>query len=171
MLAGKMKLKQFLVIASVVGVAGIVGLYFACRNGDDTKQQSARKSNPTVERAQPRPALERPAVDKPAVDKPPPVVPDDGLRPVDRELMGWVGKNLGAKKKKDASKGRPYKINLYQDAGKNSVNRAKVDLDRDDKWDEKWTFDGTDISRKVAPADDESYSETYTWNGKEWVKA
>lgn len=72
-------------------------------------------------------------------------------------------------KKKDITKGRPYKINLYQDAGKNSVNRAKVDLDRDDKWDEKWTFDGSNISRKVAPAADESYSESYVWNGAEWV--
>jgi hypothetical protein len=49
------------------------------------------------------------------------------------------------------------------------VNRAKIDLDRDDKWDEKWTFDGTNISRKVSPNDDEDYSQEYDWNGSEWV--
>jgi len=85
-------------------------------------------------------------------------------------LLDWRGTALGVKKKKDVTTGRPYKINVYQDAGEPTVNRAKVDLDRDDAWDEKWTFgaDGA-ITRKVAPADDENYSQEEAWDGEQWV--
>jgi hypothetical protein len=52
------------------------------------------------------------------------------------------------------------------------VNRLKVDLDRDEKWDEKWTFasdGGTDgVKRQVAPNDDEAYTEEYRLDGERW---
>lgn len=63
---------------------------------------------------------------------------------------------------KDASKGRAFKINLYSDEGQR-FNRAKVDLDRDDKWDESWTLEADGrIERKVAPNDDENYTQRFT---------
>jgi hypothetical protein len=72
---------------------------------------------------------------------------------------------------KDASRGNAFKVNLYQDEDKVSMNRAKVDLDRDDKWDEKWTFKPGEITRKVAPTDDENYTDNYLWKGKDgWQK-
>ena len=54
---------------------------------------------------------------------------------------------------------------------KDSAERVKIDLDRDEKWDEKWTIaaDGS-IEREVAPADDEQYSEKYQRTGTEWVR-
>ncbi|HEY1099529.1 MAG TPA: hypothetical protein VGF99_11405, partial [Myxococcota bacterium] len=71
---------------------------------------------------------------------------------------------------KDATKAQPFKINLYSDDGKR-FNRAKVDLDRDDRWDESWTFkSATAIEKKVAPADDENYSEVYVAKDGGWVK-
>ncbi|MEL6342518.1 MAG: hypothetical protein AAFV53_05255 [Myxococcota bacterium] len=89
-------------------------------------------------------------------------------RPVDQFILGRVGQNLGTKKIKDATRGRPYKVNLYQDDGNASVNRAKVDLDRDDKWDEKWTISGDQISRQVAPNDDENYTIEQVWSDAGW---
>jgi len=71
---------------------------------------------------------------------------------------------------KDASEGRPFKINIYSDGG-SRLERAKVDLDRDDRWDEKWSFgaDGS-VLRQVAPADDENYSEIFLLEaGARWV--
>jgi hypothetical protein len=92
-------------------------------------------------------------------------------RPVDKAVMGWFGKDLGDSKRKDVTSGQPYKVNLYQDAGNSSVNRAKIDLDRDEKWDEKWTFKGSEISRKVSSADDDStYDQEFVWQGGAWVK-
>ena len=125
------------------------------------KKKKADK--PTPESPSPKPA------DKPA-DKPAPAIDGPSERPVDVVVMGYRGKALGAKKKKDVTKGKPFKVNVYQDAGKSTVNRAKIDLDRDDKFDEKWTFDGDTISRKVSPNDDESYTEEYVWDGKAWAK-
>lgn len=92
-----------------------------------------------------------------------------GLRAVDNDMLALV-KGPAQEKVKDATKGKPYKINLYSDDGQR-FNRAKVDLNRNDKWDESWTFksDGT-IERQVAPADDESYSEVYVVKDGAWVK-
>jgi hypothetical protein len=92
-------------------------------------------------------------------------------RPVDVDLMTWQGRDLGVDKKKDVTSGKPYKINVYQDAGQATANRAKIDLDRDDKWDEKITFEPTRVTREVAPADDEQYSERYHWDGAGWARA
>jgi hypothetical protein len=96
------------------------------------------------------------------------------LREVDRAILELARTPLGADKKKDALPGRPYKVNLYQDAGQKKVNRLKMDLDRDDKWDEKWTFEEKDgkpeVKRQVAPADDEQYTEEYRLHAGRWVK-
>lgn len=89
-------------------------------------------------------------------------------RPVDRFILDQLGRDLGTDKIKDATKGQSYKVNLYQDAGHSSFNRAKVDLDRDDKWDESWTIDGQTVTRKVAPNDDENYSLSHTWGASGW---
>jgi len=93
----------------------------------------------------------------------------DGLRPVDDDMLALV-KGPAQEKVKDATKGKPYKINLYSDDGAR-FNRAKTDLNRNDKWDESWTFgaDGS-IERQVAPADDEKYTEVWTLSGSTWKK-
>jgi hypothetical protein len=90
-------------------------------------------------------------------------------RPVDADMLRLV-KGPAQTKVKDATKGKAYKINLYSDDGAR-FNRAKVDLNRNDKWDESWTFgaDGS-VERKVAPADDEKYTETWTFAGGTWKK-
>jgi hypothetical protein len=91
------------------------------------------------------------------------------LRQVDELMLSLLSRPV-VKKIKDASKGRPFKINLYSDGG-SRFERAKVDLDRDDRWDEKWAF-GADraVSRQVSPADDETYSESFALEaGVRWV--
>lgn len=92
-----------------------------------------------------------------------------GSRAVDTDMFALV-KGPAQEKVKDATKGKPYKINLYSDDGAR-FNRAKVDLNRNDKWDESWTFgaDGS-VERKVAPGDDENYTEVYAFVGGAWQK-
>ncbi|HUH04227.1 MAG TPA: hypothetical protein VML75_19650 [Kofleriaceae bacterium] len=168
MLAGNVKLKNFLMVAGVVGVAGIAGLYFACRGGDDGEKYSAPETRPD-----PRPVVQptpQPVGTQPVAPQPVNTA-SSNLRDVDQALLKWQGKSLGGDKKKDAIKGRSYKVNLYQDAGHSVMNRAKIDLDRDDKWDEKWTFDGDNIARQVAPNDDEKYTLSFDWTGTDWKPA
>lgn len=96
-----------------------------------------------------------------------------GAMPLERAVdkaMDAVLRLPVQEKVKDATKGQVFKINLYSDDGAR-FNRAKIDLDRDDKWDESWTLkSATDIERQVAPADDENYSEVYVASGGAWVK-
>ena len=162
MFAGRMKLNHFLLIVVGLAAAGI-GAYVMLGSDDDPAPQPVASQG----------------IDQPASNQPdnPPEQPEatpvetegGGGREVDGLVMEWAGKSLGKEKVKDAIKGHGFKVNLYQDKGKDTVTRAKIDLNRDGKWDEKWTFDGSNISRKVAPADDEKYTESYDWNGSEWV--
>lgn len=118
-----------------------------------------------VTAASPAPESPAPATPAPAVAA---VAPD--ARDVDRVLLSYENKNLGGDKLKDVQKGKPWKLNVYQDPGASVANRAKIDLDRDDKWDEKITFKPGEISREVAPADDEVYTERYLWTGGSWTR-
>jgi hypothetical protein len=90
-------------------------------------------------------------------------------RPWDSLILARKGQDLRGDKIKDASKSESYKVNLYQDAGSPVMNRAKVDYDRDDKWDEKWDIaaDGS-VERQVAPKDDENYTETWVYRDGSW---
>ena len=97
------------------------------------------------------------------------------LREMDREIIQLVTQPQAAKpnKGKDVFPKRPYKVNLYVEGDR--VVRAKVDLNRNGKWDEKWSFeaDGATpvIKRQVSPADDDtSYTLTYKVAGEAWVQ-
>lgn len=94
-----------------------------------------------------------------------------GLREVDRMALALAGRPAPGGKIKDASPGRPWKINAYQDAGHATVNRLKIDLDRDEKWDEKWSFENGGVKRQVAPADDDRYTEEFSLRDGAWVRA
>ena len=103
-----------------------------------------------------------------------PVEPGADSLPVterDRAALAAARQNITGDKVKDAVRGRAYKVNLYKDAGESTVNRLKIDLDRDDKWDEKWTFEGSsEVKRQIAPADDENYTLEYRLEGDHWRK-
>jgi hypothetical protein len=154
---------------AVVGIGTIILAVRYC-GGDEDDRKVSSKSSP--------PVPDKPGV---TVDRPPPVEPPralggdtrgEALRDWDRELIALAGKPLAGGKGKDALGGkRPFKVNLYQDAGKSLPNRAKVDLDRDEKWDEKWTFEDGEVKRQVAPADDDDYTVEYTLVGDRWLTA
>jgi hypothetical protein len=115
-----------------------------------------------------------PSATTPTPIPPPTAAGGTPLRDMDREILLRANQDIDGDKVKDAIPGGAWKLNLYKDAGEPRVNRAKVDLDRDDKWDEKWTFaregDRDEVKRQVAPNDDESYTEEYRLRGGTWVK-
>lgn len=172
MLAGRMKLNTFLLLVGAGGGAlvtggmlfAVTGGAFAVSGADDPELLLTAPVLAAPGAAAPTPA---PVAPPPVTDAPPSAPAT--ARDVDAVVLSYQGKALGSDKLKDVTKGRPYKVNVYQDAGKPTANRAKIDLDRDDKWDEKITFDGEDILREVAPADDEAYTERTRWDGSSWV--
>jgi hypothetical protein len=66
-----------------------------------------------------------------------------------------LGKPASSDKIKDALGRGHGKVNVYAEHG--VWARAKVDLNRNEKWDEKWWIEDGAIMRKVSPTDDESY--------------
>lgn len=100
-----------------------------------------------------------------------------GLSDVDREVLrmqkeplsNGVPDTKGPKWR--VKQGRVViELRCDQDKGYNTWNRAKVDADGDKQFDETWAFkkDGT-IERRVAPNDDQNYTQTFVLDGEKWV--
>lgn len=95
------------------------------------------------------------------------------MRPFDEEIIRLFEQTPSAGKVKDATPDRPYKVNLYAEGGKNI--RAKVDLNRNNKWDEKWSVEEKNgeriYKRQVSPSDDDTnYPDKYKLRHKMWEK-
>lgn len=159
-LAGNMKLKTFITLATV----GLISLGGVAVGGVALFWPDA----PAELVANPVPAAAPVPTAAPTATPAPAAAPTGNLTPAQQATMAYAKKEIGTSKLKDVSKGKPYKINVYPGDGTTLAGRAKIDLDRDDKWDEKWTFDGDSVQRKVSPSDDENYTETYLWNGEDW---
>jgi hypothetical protein len=162
-----MKLRNFVLIVMLGATAAIAGVYAACGRGHS-------EPTPTVqaERPAPPPAPDAATAAAPAPEPTPAGAASDlPARPYDAEVLAWRTRSISGDKQKDVARGAAYKINVYQDSGSKTVNRAKVDANRNDKWDDKFTFEGEKITLQRAPADDEKYTETYHWNGSGWTRA
>ena len=94
------------------------------------------------------------------------------LRTVDREVLDLIRRRKADRDKvTDALPGRTYKVNLYRDAGFNRWNRVKIDLNRNNRWDEKWTIrDDSRITRNVSSRDDEVYDQKFILIGDRWQR-
>lgn len=164
-----MKFKTFrtiLIGGALVGGLGLAALGFTtCAKSPPPKKDEPVATAPTVATATP-PVVTATA---PASESPPGAAGADHLRAMDREILARLGGPIAGDRVKEAFPGRPYKVSLYKDDGHAKINRVKVDLDRDGKWDEKWTIedDGT-IKRQIAPADDEAYTVEMRLRGDHW---
>lgn len=168
MFAGQMRLRTFLLLGGTALVLGGGVFGAAVVSGVFAWRASSEVTAPVV----PAPVAVAPVATAPrtaVVDASVPTAA--GAREADTVVLDYLGKPLGTDKKKDVTSGRAYKVNVYQDAGQSVANRAKLDLDRDDKWDEKFTWKDGVITREVAPSDDEAYSARYTWTGGAWSAA
>jgi hypothetical protein len=166
-LAGSMKLRNFLLLVVLVGVGAVSVSYMACSKHDEPKVADKPMVPPVTDI-------------KPAVPPPTPLATPDAAvaatadlaaRPYDADVLAWRSKTAPKGKIKDAAPKASYKLDLYQDAGKSTIDRAKLDANRNGKWDDKYTFDGDTITLEHAPADDEKYTEKYHWNGSGWTTA
>lgn len=91
------------------------------------------------------------------------------LRPMDKALLDKVHEPLRADHQTDAFPQQAYRVNVYQEAGHTTPNRLEVDLNRNEKWDERWTIEGAAVKRQVAPADDENFTREYVLENGSWV--
>jgi hypothetical protein len=157
-----MKYRTFRNLALGTGLAVAAGLGFGVsRMTDGHDDPAPRAALPAVEQPTPAPT---PAPTEPAAAEAP---ASANLRDVDRDALA-VLKRPVLDKIKDATRGRSYKINAYSDDGKR-WNRLKIDLDRDEEWDESWTIkpDGR-IERKLTKADNAGHKGYRLVGGSDW---
>ncbi|MBI5493677.1 MAG: hypothetical protein HY904_01545 [Deltaproteobacteria bacterium] len=155
-----MKFRTFrlaVVGGGLLAAAGLVG--FCATRPASSQPPKQIKPAPQVLAPAPRPLAVAPAA--------PAAAPGEAAHVA--YLVRTLGQAAGSDKQKDALGGAGAKVNLYAENGRWA--RAKVDLNRNEKWDEKWELDGTAVKREVAPADDEAYSVSSTWNGTAWSGA
>ncbi len=169
-----MKFKTFRTL--VIGVAAVASLGMGA-----LAFRACSQAEPEADSDEPRQQVATPTPTSPAATKPTsqgwrsaggdakPAEPG-ALRAMDQRILERV-KQPVAEKVKDAFKTESYKVNLYNEGG---AIRAKVDLDRDEKADEKWDFEDDAgkqvVKRRVSSQDDEVYDLEYRLVEGRWVE-
>ncbi len=160
--------KAFWAIGSVI--------LFSCTCGFCTLGDWSEKNSDVVvseRKKAPKSLTTKPKVTKPKVTPKglkkglPPKVVKKGNPEQDKLLQvrdALLKKRASGKKEKDLFRGRGPKVNLYDDDKNGSWDRAKVDLNRDDDWDEKWTVKNGDVERKVI-----SSNKVLLWKNGAWT--
>jgi type II secretory pathway pseudopilin PulG len=175
-----MKFKTFrailLVVALLILIAGGAVMWGA------VKSSRAKRAEKLAEVLQAQLEAERLAAIERA--KNPPPTPTSGgasgapaggrLDPVSAQVLQRALQGIGGTKAKDAMKGAAFKVNFYADGSSpGQVTRLKLDLNRNNAWDEKWTFEtpgsAEGIKRQVSSSDDGNYDKEYQLQGGAWV--
>lgn len=172
-----MKYKTFRAIAIAAGGAATLGLALlgakACSSGDDRPSSTGSTPAAQTQAGQAPPAAKPPPAGQPPAAQPAAGGATQALRPMDQAILDRAHQGISGDKVKDAFPGQAYKVNLYAEGG-TAVNRVKIDLDRDEKWDEKWTISTEggqeQVKRQIAPNDDEQYTIEYRLRAGSWVK-
>jgi hypothetical protein len=165
-----MKFKTFRCITALVALCVVVGGFVGISRLGGFADDAPAAPEVVVVGDEPR--AETPPAD--TSGPPPSAAPDDpnALRSVDEKVLARIKGSISGAKVKDAFKSEVWKANLYQDTGFSSPNRVKVDLDRDDRWDEKWTVEDGRVKREVSPDDDgANYTLEYHLAGDRWTLA
>lgn len=141
--------------------AGAVGAAMTCSG----------KTAPAAATPEPRPTVTSPPREAAVVTRPIATASSEvaALRPMDKALLDKVHEPLRADQQRDAFPQQAYRVNVYQEAGHTTPNRLEVDLNRNEKWDERWTIEGAAVKRQVAPADDENFTREYVLENGSWV--
>lgn len=173
---GHVKFQTFRALALggvfLVGGLGLFGLYASCHSDDSKAAATATADDATSTRStQARPPPKAPATGSPGTTSAPTGDPSE-VTSLHKQVLDRMAAGFPGDKVKDAVKTDAVKVNLYKDP--DGTRRAKLDLDRDDKWDEKWTFEGASgvdaVKRQVSTKDDDStYDVEYRLQAGRWV--
>lgn len=84
-------------------------------------------------------------------------------------LLTQQGRTLRAPLERDAREGVSWYVDLFQEDGASVITGAHLDLDRDGRADQRWTYEGEDqVRREVSTADDEMYDQAWEWTDEGW---
>jgi hypothetical protein len=162
---------------AVLGLA-IIGGFLAC-NRPQQKVDTSVSQQPTEVNPPPVTNTTDPAPPTDTTDTP--VATSDSLTLTDihKEILRLQQQPLTSEGAKNSGDGIQWRVKdngvtveFRSDTSKGSTtwNRAKVDYNGNKKYEERWDFKGETVRRRVAPTDDENYTEEYNKNGEQWVK-
>ena len=140
-------------LAGVLVIGGFVLLGRSCGSSRPEREAAGNPSPVTTETQ----TAQRPLVS-----------PDGGSNFRDKLIVDYLNSHRQATgdKLKDALPREAFKVNLYADNGSATWNRLKIDLDRDEKWDEKWDLENAQpVKRHVSTRDNEVYDQEFRWQG------
>ncbi|MFT5356564.1 MAG: hypothetical protein ACI9KE_003789, partial [Polyangiales bacterium] len=97
-------------------------------------------------------------------------VVEDGVRSqAEIWLLTQQGRTLDVPLERDAREGVPWHVDLYQEDGSDMITGAHLDLDRDGRADQRWTYEGEErVLREVSSGDDEVYDQLWEWTDAGW---
>jgi hypothetical protein len=145
------------VLLVLCSLCGSCGYFFSGNSNQNRNENSIVRSTPTPDQS----------------PGPTPTPSNTGLRRVDQMIVDLLNRqtNVTSDKIKDAFPRESFKVNIYRDGNGSTWTRLKVDLDRDEKDDEKWTLAaGQPDKRQVSTNDDGQYDREYRWRGGQWVE-
>jgi hypothetical protein len=157
-----MKYRTFRNLVTLGGIVLLLGLCGLCGSCARLLGSRSPKDEPPVVQTTPTPA---------STVTPPPS--NSGLRREDQMIIDLLNRQpkAASDKIKDAFPRESFKVNIYRDGSGSTWTRLKIDLDRDNKDDEKWTLtNGQPDKRQVSTRDDEQYDREYRWRGGQWVE-
>ncbi len=157
-----MKYRTFRNLVTLGGIVVLLGLCGLCASCARLFSSDSSRNEPPVTRSTPTPAPSST-----------PTPSNTGLRREDQMIIDYLSRQSTATtdKIKDAFPRESFKVNIYRDGSGPTWTRLKLDLDRDNKDDEKWTLaNGQPDKRQVSTRDDEQYDREYRWRGGQWVE-
>jgi hypothetical protein len=156
-------------------VAALLGAYWVWHNPASREEFTPTPATARASDSKPFALPGAPNAAAPAAASPKTAAParDATGRRVDQMIVDYLTAHANATtdKVKDAFPRESFKVNIYRDEGNATWNRLKVDLDRDEQDDEKWTLEnGMPAKRQVSTSDDGTYDREYRWRGGKWVE-
>ena len=162
-------------VTTILAAFACYGLFTGCQdvgNIDSNNQPNSPATQSEVAKKK-HPATHQASKDKKEQKKQKKHKAGPKERNVDIAVMEWRGQDIGeGNRRPDVDKKAPFKITVFQDKGHETVNRVKVDLERNGVWDEGWAFRGAHgkILLKKDPAPDGKFRKIYEWHKGSWKK-
>lgn len=114
-----------------------------------------------------KPSIDKKTSGQPRAAPAPKLGPEDeALRPSDAAFARWLGASSRESVNVDIFKTALWRVDLFAES--QIFTRARIDLDRNGKWDEEWVLCDSVVRRQTAPDANGEDSKTFVLANGKW---